>query len=123
MKKNSVHEQIQGNAEEIRKAILRWEDIHKNGCNDPSWPDGVNLNLVHNHVCYFKNEIRRLCTESGENPPPEFYLPTPPVVDSNYLAKPKSENAKRLMSRPDWKCATPEPIDKKPFDDLQMSLF
>ena len=123
MKKLTVHEQILSNAEEIRKAIQHWEDIHKNGCNDPGWPDGANLNLVHNHVCYYKNEIRRLCAESGEPQPPEFYLPTPPVVDSNYFAKPSSARAKRIKSCPSWKCATLEPIEKKKFDDSQMSLF
>jgi len=123
MKKLSLHEQIQANAQEICKAIQHWEDIHKNGCNDPGWPDGVNLNLLHNHVCYYKRQIRELCTESGKIPPPEFYFPTPPVVDSNYFAKPKSERAQRIMSRPGWRCATSEPISKKAFDDTQTSLF
>lgn len=122
-KKLTVHDQIQANAEEIRKEIRIWKDIRKSGCNDPSWPDGVNLNLVHNHVCYHKNEIRRLCAEAGENPPSEFYLPTPPIVDSNYFAKPSSARAKRIKSCPGWECANPEPIEKKKFDDTQTSLF
>lgn len=123
MKKKPVHEQILSSAEEIRKEIRVWEDIRKIGCNDHSWPDGVNLNLIHNHVCYYKNEIRRLCAESGEPQPPEFYLPTPPIVDSNYFAKPNSARARRIKSCPSWKCATPEPVGKKKFNDSQMSLF
>jgi hypothetical protein len=123
MKKLTVHNQIQTNAKEIRKDIQRWEDMYKNGCNDPAWPDGVNLNLVHNHVLYHKQQIRELCVESGENPPPEFYFPVPPIVDSNYFARPSSERAKRIMSIPGWRCATTEPVGKNKFDDTQMSLF
>lgn len=123
MKKLTAHEQIRANVDEIRKSIQQWKDIYKNGCSDPGWPDGVNLNLVHNHVCYYKQIIRELCSETGETPPPEFYLPTPPIVDNNYFAKPKSERAQRIMSRPGWKGKTPEPIRKKVFNDTQTSLF
>ena len=37
---------------ELQKDIDRWEDIKQNGCNDPFWPDGVNLNLVRNHIIH-----------------------------------------------------------------------
>ncbi|TGJ75367.1 hypothetical protein CAGA_24650 [Caproiciproducens galactitolivorans] len=123
MKKQTVYEQIQCNGKEIRQAIRCWKDIYKYGCNDTCYPDGVNLNLIHNHVCYHKDKIRHLCSGSGDNPPPEFYLPTPPIVDSNYFAKPKSKRAQRIMGRPGWRCATVEQISKKTFNNTQMSLF
>lgn len=37
---------------ELQKDIDRWEDIKKNGCNDPFWPDGVNMNLKRNHIIH-----------------------------------------------------------------------
>lgn len=38
--------------QELEKDISRWNDICKNGCSDPFWPDGVNLNLVRNHIIH-----------------------------------------------------------------------
>lgn len=57
-------------AESIRadalKELERWNAIRKNGSNDPFWPDGVNLNLVRNHIIYanrrLKNCLPRLCS-------------------------------------------------------------
>lgn len=123
MKKKTIHEQIVEQAAEIRQEAQSWKSIHKDGCSDPTWPDGVNLNLIHNHICYEKNEIRRLCKESGESPPPEFYFPTPPIVDENFFAIPHSARAERIKSNPGWRCANLELPDKKSFDDSQMSLF
>lgn len=123
MKQKSIHEQIIEQAEEIRQETQNWESIHKGGCSDPFWPDGVNLNLIHNHICYEKNEIRRLCKESGKSPPPEFYFPAPPIVDENFFAVPNSARAKKIKSCHGWECANLEPPTKKSFDDSQMSLF
>lgn len=38
--------------DELEADIARWHDIQKNGCSDPSWPDGVNMNLKRNHIIY-----------------------------------------------------------------------
>ena len=40
-------EQIQANIDERFRA---WDKIAQNGCSDPFWPDGVNMNLVRNHI-------------------------------------------------------------------------
>ena len=40
-------EQIQDNIDERFRA---WNQIAQNGCSDPGWPDGVNMNLVRNHI-------------------------------------------------------------------------
>lgn len=37
---------------ELETDIAKWHDIQKNGCNDPAWPDGVNMNLKRNHIIY-----------------------------------------------------------------------
>lgn len=37
---------------ELEADIARWHDIQKNGCSDPCWPDGVNMNLKRNHIIY-----------------------------------------------------------------------
>lgn len=37
---------------ELEADMARWRDIKENGCNDPTWPDGVNMNLKRNHIIY-----------------------------------------------------------------------
>lgn len=32
----------------IRREIEQWKDINQNGCNDPFWSDGCNMNLTRN---------------------------------------------------------------------------
>lgn len=122
MKKKTPEQQICEYAQEIVKSIAHWQDIRKNGCNDPGWPDGVNLNLVKNHVIYYKRQIRELCIVFNLPTPQEIYLPTPPVVDNNFFAKPRSDRAKRIMSRPGWMCANLEPEQKK-YNVNQLTIF
>ena len=53
-KQRSRKEQL---AEVIRESHEQWKRLWENGGNDPFWTDGVNLNLVRNHIIYG----RRLC--------------------------------------------------------------
>ena len=46
--------------EELEKDIDRWKSIKENGCNDPCWPDGVNMNLKRNHIIYDLRHIAEL---------------------------------------------------------------
>ena len=43
--------------EELEKAYAQWESLYQQGGSDPFYPDGVNLNLVRNHILYFKRQI------------------------------------------------------------------
>lgn len=38
---------------EIDREFQEWNNIACSGCQDPSWPDGVNMNLVRNHIIYW----------------------------------------------------------------------
>lgn len=58
------HERVETLNRFITQDRAHWQDIHDNGCNDPYWPDGVNMNLVRNHVI---NWIRTLYEISTEN--------------------------------------------------------
>lgn len=42
---------------ELEKAYTRWQDIYENGGSDPFYPDGVGLDLVRSHICYYKRQI------------------------------------------------------------------
>ena len=78
--------------EQLRKDIVRelehWRALREYGCQDPFWPDGTNMNLTRQHIIYYKERLKELIP--GGNLPEEYYLPTPPVVDNDYLA-PKGE--------------------------------
>ena len=73
-----------------------WHRYNELGGSDPTWPDGANMNLVRNHIIYDKERLKELIPDG--NLPAEYYLPTPPVVDNNYLA-PKGEYFKQRLKR------------------------
>lgn len=93
-------------AEVIWESHERWKQIWENGCNDPFWSDGVNLNLARNHIIYG----RRLCEEELEERdyPEEYYLPLPEKVPSNYMVKSDEirrkapEQMQRIKKNPDY---------------------
>lgn len=90
--------------EEISKSANRWNEIWERGCNDPGWPDGVNMNLVRNHIIYYKRRIQEICEENGIIPPDEAYWDIPrKVSDDLYTGDRTSEryfNVTKFMSRP-----------------------
>lgn len=59
-KKMTREEKLSYLNEEIQKSRAHWDDIYTNGCSDPFWPDGVNLNLVRNHIIYYLSQINDL---------------------------------------------------------------
>jgi len=69
----------------LEESFARWEDIYHNGCSDPSWPDGVNLNLVRNHIHNYKRRLEENMPLGGY--PAVYYRPDPPKVDPDYIAQ------------------------------------
>ena len=55
MAKYIPHEKmtVQQIQSEIDREFQQWNNIACSGCQDPSWPDGVNMNLVRNHIIYW----------------------------------------------------------------------
>ena len=73
--------------EQCEKSYVRWQDVFDNGCFDPTWADGVNLNLVRNHILIAKKNISKLCEQEGFESPPILLREVPPKVDTDYMAK------------------------------------
>jgi hypothetical protein len=96
VKKKTPQIQLQDLIDDIRREFKQWHSIYNNGCNDPFYSDGTNLNLVHNHIYYDKNEMLAICSEYKINLPEEYYQPTP-EVSNDYFANPKSDRAKRIQ--------------------------
>ena len=41
---------------ELRDSYERWNHILQNGAGDPFWEDGLNMNLVRNHIIHYKRQ-------------------------------------------------------------------
>lgn len=73
--------------EELISEYGRWNEVYEHGTNDPTWADGVNLNLVRNHILYWKRKIEELC-DAFKLPLPEAYFEaTPNEVNDDYIAR------------------------------------
>lgn len=119
MKEQKLEERIAILASDIHREQEHWIYVQKNGCNDPFWCDGMNMNLTRNHIIYDKAVIAEICSETGFLFPEEYFIPTPPEVSDCYMANLKQkERCKRL------RCFVMEFERKCPdYDTEQMSLF
>lgn len=77
---------------ELKMEFDRWDELKEHGGSDPFWSDGSNMELVRNHILYYKSKIE----EKGEPYPEIYYRDTPPEADRDYMARPDEirENAK-----------------------------
>ena len=71
----------------IRATYIRWKTIYNEGCSDPSWEDGMNLNLLRGHCTVYKREIETILGDKYYLYPDEYFWPVPPEVPSTFMAK------------------------------------
>ena len=91
MKKKTPEQELELLRENLLHERNIWERINENGCNDPFWPDGCNMNLTRNHIIAYRREIEEICEETGMALPEEYYYKIPPAADDNYMANLKQE--------------------------------
>ena len=79
---------------DLTKAFARWDHLFSHGGQDPFWPDGVNLNLVRNHILHYKRSIAEIVEADQDEPsffgvtyPDIYYRATPDEVPRDYMAK------------------------------------
>lgn len=82
----------------LENDYARWDELFTKGGSDPSWADGVNLNLVRSHLLYDKEQLAKQ-ENSLFGLPDVYYRETPPEVDNDYMARPDEirENARKAM--------------------------
>ena len=61
MKKKTPQQELEQLRFQIRQSIGQWRYIKEHGCQDPFWTDGVNMNLVRNHIIYDKRQMEEIC--------------------------------------------------------------
>ena len=88
-------------ATKLEESYARWEYMYENGCTDPFYEDGVNLNLVRNHIICYKGMLEKENSLFGL--PDVYYRDLPLEVDSKYMARPDEirANAAIAMQRID----------------------
>lgn len=70
---------------QLQERFRCWDALCEYGGSDPFYADGVNMNLVRNHIIYYKRQIKE---QYGDGELPEIYhRPTPPEVDNDYVAR------------------------------------
>lgn len=101
-KSKTPQEQMQEAVAELVERYNRWQDLYKNGCFDPNYCDGVNLNLVRNHIQFAKRKIEKLVEEHKELSFPAEYekIEIPQEVSNDYMANPEKiiREAKETLS-------------------------
>ena len=97
-KKNDPIKEVDECVEELHERADRWNNIMQSGCSDPFWPDGVNLNLVRNHIIFAKNRLREICEENGIFPPDELDCNIPPEVPDNLWRGPTDTRRFELVN-------------------------
>lgn len=73
--------------EELTKSFERWEYLKEHGGSDPFYADGGSMNLVRNHIMYYKNKMVEEYGREYEKYPEIFYRELPPEVNNNYMAR------------------------------------
>ena len=72
--------------EHLTRDYKTWKSIYENGCSDPSFTDGVNLNLVRNHIIYGKMQCEKILGDSYHLYPDSYFFPIPAQLPSDFMA-------------------------------------
>lgn len=86
MKKKSPQQELNVMRNYLLQEFQHHAYLKEHGGQDPFYPDGINMNLTRNHIIYEKRQIMELCSISGLDLPPEYFIPTPKEVDNDYMA-------------------------------------
>lgn len=81
----------------LEERFQHYDEVLENGCDDPLWADGVNLNLIRNHIIIAKRNIEEVF--SAEDYPDVYYRMIPEKINDDYMAKPDEirEKAKEVL--------------------------
>ncbi len=105
-KQKNAAQQTEALKAKLKADIERWHYLRENGCSDPFWPDGTNLNLVRNHIIFDLREIASLDQSDRQlsifdvggvdNADPMDDPRIPPKVDKNLMVRDRYERGRRI---------------------------
>ena len=68
--------------EELEESFQRWDNELYNGGSDPYYSDGLNMNLLRNHIIAYKTQMK----ETGELPQ-IYHRKTPEELPDSFMAQ------------------------------------
>lgn len=71
-----------------------WKKIYEEGCSDPNWEDGTNLNLVRSHILYGKMQCEKILGDNLHLYPDSYFFPDPIKVPNNFMAVSRKLNCR-----------------------------
>lgn len=86
-KEPSLERQLEEAIAGHKQSYDRWYHYWKYGGQDPFWPDGSNMQLIRNHIIYYKRQMKELCEQIGCSTPECYEDALPPEVDQSYMAR------------------------------------
>lgn len=89
---------LQALIKKIRASYKYWHEIAEHGCSDPFWEDGVNMNLIRNHIIFYKSQIIDQVEEKMGQIPQEVYWAMPPEVPNTFMVR----NSKYYLRHKNW---------------------
>ena len=111
-------QQLREHVNKLAERYAHWEQERRDGCVDPNWSDGVNLNLVRNHIINFKRQIRRTCDNFNLPIPAIYFKALPPEMPADFFVMDgKNYNPNRVSRIMNLRGTESEP---KP---VQLTLF
>lgn len=107
-KKNTTERKITQSVIDIaEKGILshyaRWKEIYENGSSDPNHADGVNLNLVRNHIIYMQKTVESTFKGNFLAYPDSYYYPIPTEVSPDFMVTDRKLAFKEVKKEKDLK--------------------
>lgn len=89
-------EQLQALIAQCNEHYDRWKYLRENGGADPFWSDGVNLNLIRNHICYYRRKIKALCEHYHLLIPSVCFRDLPPEMPNDFYVTTNVWYTKRM---------------------------
>jgi len=58
--KLSIDEKKEKFEKDLIYSFSQWQNQYENGSCDPTWSDGINLNLLRNHIIFYKRKLEEV---------------------------------------------------------------
>lgn len=72
---------------ELVQEYERWEYLWEHGGSDPFYDDAVNLNLIRNHISYWKRMMEEEYGPAQGEYPAVYFRELPPEIGKGYMVK------------------------------------
>ncbi len=72
---------------ELIQSFAQWDRLREYGGSDPFYDDATNLNLLRNHIIYWKMEMKSKYGEDEGKYPKIYFRETPDVAEHGFVVK------------------------------------